>query len=117
VGWLRHATEPRLVVDRSRAVRTTTTHLAPVSRSRGRSRTSERSEVAPLISVANWVSFVRSCVGGIDFGRPVAIKERCQCLIDEFGIRGSGVESASVIEEGAINGCTDPSASHATIMP
>jgi hypothetical protein len=63
------------------------------------------------------VSFVRSCIGGVDFGRPVATKERCQCLIDEFGISGSSVESASVIEEGAVNGRTDPSASHATIMP
>ena len=59
--------------------------------SRCRSRTSERSEIAPVIFAANWVSFVRSCIGGVDFGRPVATKERCQCLIDEFGICGPGV--------------------------
>jgi len=63
------------------------------------------------------MSSVPSCIGGIDFGRPVVAKERCQCLIDEFGISGSGMESASIIEEGPVNGRADPSASHATIMP
>ncbi len=63
------------------------------------------------------MSFVRSCIGRIDFGRPVATEEGRQCLIDEFGIGGSSVEPASVVKEGAVNGRTDPSASHATIMP
>jgi hypothetical protein len=63
------------------------------------------------------VSFVRSRIGGINFGRSVAIEECCQCLIDEFGIGGSSVESASVIEKRAVDSRTDPSASHATIMP
>ena len=63
------------------------------------------------------MSFIRSCIGRIDFGRPVATEERCQCFIDEFGIGGSSVEPASVVEEGAVNGRTEPSASHAIIMP
>ena len=37
--------------------------------------------------------------------------------IDELGIGGSSVEPASVVEECAVDGRTDPSASHATIMP
>ncbi len=116
-GWLRRATGPRLVVDRAPEVRTTTAHLGPAKCSRGRSSASERSKIAPVIFAVNRVSFVRSCIGGIDFGRPVATEEGCQCLIDEFGIGGSSVEPASVVEEGTVNGRTNPSASHATIMP
>ncbi len=98
-------------------VRTTTTHLGPAKYSRRRRCISERLEVAPVIFAADWVSLVRSCIGGIDFGRSVASKERRECLIDEFGISGSSMESASVIEQGAVNSRTDPSASHAMTMP
>jgi hypothetical protein len=63
------------------------------------------------------MSFVRSFVGGIDLDRPVLTEEGRQCFIDEFGIGGSSVESASLVEKGAVNGRTDPSTSHATIMP
>ena len=85
--------------------------------SRRRGRTSERGEIAPLVFAVDRVSFVRSFIRGVNFGRSVAIEECCQCLIDEFGIGGSSVEPASVVEEGAVNGRTDPGASHATIMP
>jgi hypothetical protein len=116
-GWPRHATGPRLVFDRSPEVRTTKAHLAPAKRSRSRSRASERSKIAPVIFTVNRVSCVRSCVRSVDLGRPVATEERHQRFIDEFGIRGSGVEPTSIIEQASVNGRTDSSASHATIMP
>lgn len=85
--------------------------------SRRRGRTSERGEIAPVVFAVDRVSFVRSCIGGVDLGSLVAREERCQRLIDELGIGGSSVESASIVEEGAVNRRADPGACHATIVP
>jgi len=85
--------------------------------SRGRRRTSERSEISPVIFAIDWVSGVGSFVGGVDFGRPVASKQGGQRLIDEFRIGGPSVHPACVIEQSAINGRADSSAGHATIVP
>jgi len=60
---------------------------------------------------------VRSFVGSVDLGRSVAPQQSGQRVVDEFSIGGSSVETASVIEERAIDGRTDSSARHATIMP
>ena len=85
--------------------------------SRGRRRTSERSEISPVIFAVDGPWYGWRFVVDLDFGRPVASKQGGQRLIDEFRIGGPSVHPACVIEESAINGRADSSAGHATIVP
>lgn len=114
----RHRGRARLLaVDQSRAVHTTTARLVAGCPSCRCSSASERVEVAPFVSLVDRVVGVGDRVCLVDLCGSVPCEQRCQRVIDEFGVSCACSGSSSICEQVGVNGRADPSASHAMIMP
>jgi hypothetical protein len=57
------------------------------------------------------VSFVRSCIGGIDFSGPVATEKGCQCLIEAL------IATVEVLEPPELADSIRQLVTHLTVSP
>jgi hypothetical protein len=74
-------------------------------------------EVAPFVSLVDRVLGVGDRVCLVDLCGSVPCEQRCQRIIDQFGVRRACSGSSSVCEQVGVNGRADPSSCHAMIMP